>query len=210
MIVDCEQRTDAWHQARCGSLGASAIADALAKLKDGKTPGATSTNLRAKLVVERLTGVQEDSFKSAAMQFGIDNEDAARTAYEAKYGVFVEPVGLAKHPRIEGTHASPDGLVGDDGLIEIKCPNSATHIETLRTGKVPTKYIYQMQWQMLCTHRQWCDFVSFDPRLPEKLQLWVKRIERDNVLIATLEAGVIEFLNGVKADVEALEAMGGE
>ena len=210
MIVDCEQRTDAWHQARCGSLGASAIADALAKLKDGKTPGATSTNLRAKLVVERLTGVQEDSFKSAAMQFGIDNEDAARTAYEAKYGVFVEPVGLAKHPTIEGTHASPDGLVGDDGLIEIKCPNSATHIETLRTGKVPTKYIYQMQWQMLCTHRQWCDFVSFDPRLPEKLQLWVKRIERDNVLIATLEAGVIEFLNGVKADVEALEAMGGE
>lgn len=208
MIVECEQRTDAWYEARCGSLGASAIADALAKLKDGKTPGATSTNLRAKLVVERLTGVQEDGYKSAAMQYGIDNEDAARIAYETRCGVFVQQVGLVKHPTIEGSHASPDGLVGNDGLIEIKCPNSATHIETLRTGKVPTKYVYQMQWQMRCTGRAWCDFVSFDPRLPEKLQLWVKRIDRDDALIAKLETGVIEFLDGVRADVEALEAMG--
>jgi len=134
MIVDCEQRSQEWYTARCGSLGASVIADALAKLKDGKTPGATSTNLRAKLVVERLTGVYEDGYRSAAMQFGVDNEDAARMAYEAHTGVFVEQVGLVKHPTIEGSHASPDGLVGDDGLIEIKCPNSATHIETLRTS----------------------------------------------------------------------------
>lgn len=207
MTENIEQRTDEWYAARCGSLGASAIADALAKLKDGKTPGATSTNLRAKLVIERLTGTQEDSFKSAAMQHGIDMEDAARMAYEARTGVFVTEVGLYRHPTIEGTHASPDGLVGDAGLVEIKCPNSATHIETLKTGKVPTKYIYQMQWQMRCTDRQWCDFVSYDPRLGEGLQLFVKRVKRDNAKIAELEAGVIEFLEGVKSDVEALQAM---
>lgn len=207
MIVDCEQRTEAWYAARCGSLGASAIADALAKLKDGKTPGSTSTNLRAKLVVERLTGIQEDGFKSAAMQHGIDFEDAARMAYEAHTGEFVSQVGLVKHPHINGTHASPDGLVGDDGLVEIKCPNSATHIETLKSGKIPTKYIYQMQWQMVCADRLWCDFVSYDPRLSEGLQLFVKRVERDNGKIAELENGVMEFLEGVKSDVEALQAM---
>lgn len=209
MIVDCEQRSAEWHEARCGSLGASSIADALSKLKDGKTPGATSTNLRAKLVVERLTGIQEDGYRSSAMQFGIDSEDAARMAYEAHTGTFVEQVGLIKHPTIEGSHASPDGLVGEDGLVEIKCPNSATHIETIKSGKIPTKYLYQMQWQMLCAHRQWCDFVSFDPRCPDYLQLWVKRVERDNVLIATLEAGVRSFLDGVKSDVEALQALAG-
>jgi len=136
-------------------------------------------------------------------------EDAARMAYEARTGVFVTEVGLYRHPTIEGTHASPDGLVGDIGLVEIKCPNSSTHIETLKTGKVPTKYVYQMQWQMRCTDRQWCDFVSYDPRLGEGLQLFVKRVERDNAKIAELEAGVIEFLEGVKSDVEALQAMAG-
>lgn len=209
MIVDCEQRSPEWYSARCGSLGASAIADALSKLKDGKTPGATSTNLRAKLVVERLTGIHEDGYRSAAMQFGADTEDAARMAYEAHTGIFVEQVGLVKHPTIEGTHASPDGLVGDDGLVEIKCPNSATHIDALRNEKIPTKYLYQMQWQMRCTDRKWCDFASFDPRMPNYLQLWVKRVERDDALIATLEAGVVSFLDGVKGDVEALQAMAG-
>lgn len=207
MIVDCEQRSDAWFAARCGSLGASAIADALTKSKDGKSFGATSANLRAKLVVERLTGIQEDSFKSAAMQYGIDNEDAARIAYEAYAGVFVEQVGLIKHPTINGTHASPDGLVGDDGLIEIKCPNSLTHMEAIKYQNIPTKYLYQMQWQMRCADRQWCDFVSFDPRMPEVLQLWVKRVERDNQLIAKLEADVIEFLGGVEADVIWMQAI---
>lgn len=207
MTEDIEQRSAEWHAARCGSLGASAIADALSKLKDGKTPGSTSVNLRAKLVVERLTGVQEDSFKSAAMQFGIDNEDAARIAYEAHTGEFVTQVGLYKHPTIEGTHASPDGLVGDDGLVEIKCPNSATHIATLKSEKIDTKYLYQMQWQMRCTDRQWCDFVSFDPRLPEPLRLWVKRVYRDNEQIAQLEEGVTQFLKGVESDVQLLQEM---
>ncbi len=207
MTQDIEQRSDEWHAARCGSLGASQIADAISKSKDGKGPGATSTNLKARLVVERLTGVQEDSFKNAAMQHGIDNEEAARLAYEARTGSFVTEVGLYKHPLLEGTHASPDGLVGEDGLVEIKCPNSATHIDTLRTGKIPTKYVYQMQWQMRCTDRQWCDFVSFDPR---SLRLFVKRIHRDAEMLAKLEAEVKLFLDGVKADVELLQEMGGQ
>ena len=207
MTQDIEQRSDAWFAARCGSLGASQIADALSKTKDGK-PGSTSQNLRTKLVVERLTGVQEDGFKNAAMEWGVVNEEAARIAYEAHTGAFVTEVGLYKHPTIAGTHASPDGIVGDDGLVEIKCPNSATHIETIKTGKIATKYLYQMQWQMRCTDRQWCDFVSFDPRLPENLRLFVKRVHRDNDQLAKLEAEVQQFLDGVASDVEALQAMG--
>lgn len=207
MTENIEQRSAEWYAARCGSLGASAIADALATLKDGKTPGATSVNLRAKLVVERLTGVQEDGYKNAAMQHGIDNEENARLAYEAHTGSFVTEVGLYRHPTIEGTHASPDGLVGDDGLVEIKCPNSATHIDTLKTQKIPTKYLYQMQWQMRCTDRQWCDFVSYDPRLPENLQLFIKRVDRDDKLIAELETKVEAFLSGVDSDVKALQEM---
>lgn len=206
-MQDIEQRSEQWFAARCGSLGASQIADAISKSKDGKAFGSTSANLRAKLAVERLTGIQEDSFKTAAIQHGIDSEEAARLAYEAHTGAFVTEVGLYKHPKIEGTHASPDGLVGDDGLIEIKCPNSATHIDTLKTEKVPTKYLYQMQWQMRCTDRQWCDYVSFDPRLPENLRLFVKRIPRDDALIVKLEAEVVQFLKGVSDDVEALQSM---
>lgn len=204
MTEGIEQRSDAWFAARCGSLGASQIADAVAVLKDGKTPAATSANLAAKLVIERLTGVQEDGFKSAAMQWGIDQEENAKRAYEALTGEFASDVGLYTHPTIKGTHASPDGLVGVDGLVEIKCPNSATHIETLKTGKVAKNYIYQMQWQMACTGRAWCDFVSYDPRMPEHLQLFVQRHERDDKLIAELEAKVQAFLDRVQDDLDAL------
>jgi putative phage-type endonuclease len=202
-----EQRSSDWFAARCGSLGASQIADALAKSKDGKTPGSTSVNLRAKLVVERLTGVQEDGFKSAAMIHGINNEANARTAYEAYTGQFVTEVGLYRHPYLEGTHASPDGLVDLEGLVEIKCPTSATHIETLKTGKIPTKYIYQMQWQMACADRQWCDFVSFDNRLKGSKMLFIKRVHRDDELIAKLECEVAAFLAMVQADMDKLNEM---
>lgn len=210
MTENIEQRSDEWHAARCGGLGASQLADALSKSRDGKGPGSTSLNLRAKLVVERLTGIQEDGFKSAAMQHGIDNEEAARLAYEARTGSFVVEAGLYRHPAIDGTHASPDGLVGEDGLVEIKCPSSGTHIDTIKSGKIPTKYLYQMQWQMRCTDRQWCDFVSFDPRMPENLRLFVRRVHRDNAQIETLEAGVREFLKGVTDDVKALQEMAGD
>lgn len=206
MTQDIVQRSEEWFAARCGSLGASQLSDALAKTKTGYA--ATRTNLRAKLVIERLTGVQEDGFKTPAMQWGIDNEDGARLAYEARSGEFVTEVGLYKHPEIRGSHASPDGLVGDDGCIEIKCPNSATHIETLKDEKIAKKYLMQMQWQMRCTDRQWCDFVSYDPRFPDGLQMFVKRIDRDDDMIAEMETGVRSFLEEVEADVLALLKIG--
>lgn len=202
-----DQNTDEWRNARCGSLGASQIADAIAKSKDGKGFGTTSKNLRAHLVVERLTNTPIETYKSPSMIHGTTMEDAARMAYEARTGVFVTQTGLHTHPEINGTHASPDGLVGDEGLVEIKCPNSATHIDTLKSKKVPTKYLYQMQWQMRCTDRLWCDFVSFDDRLPENLQLFLVRIHRDDEQIAMLEAEVRKFLTEVEADVLALQSM---
>lgn len=200
------QRSPEWFAARCGSLGASQLADALAKTKSGW--GASRANLRAKLVVERLTGQQEESFASAAMQWGVDKEEEARIAYSFLTGRTVVEVGLYKHPTIIGTHASPDGLVDDDGCIEIKCPNSATHIETLKSNLVAHKYLLQMQWQMRCADRQWCDFVSFDPRMPDHLMLYIQRVQRDDDMLATLESEVGAFLAEVDADVKALSKIG--
>jgi putative phage-type endonuclease len=200
------QRSPEWFAARCGSLGASQLADALAKTKSGW--GASRANLRAKLVVERLTGQQEESFTSAAMQWGVDKEEEARIAYSFLTGRNVVEVGLYKHPTIIGSHASPDGLVDDDGCLEIKCPNSATHIETLKSNQVSHKYLLQMQWQMACADRQWCDFVSFDPRMPDHLMLYVQRIERDSDMLAILEAEVSTFLSEVETDVKKLNEIG--
>jgi putative phage-type endonuclease len=201
------QRSPEWFAARCGSLGASQLADALAKTKSGW--GASRANLQARLVIERLTGQQEEGFiRSAAMQWGVDKEDDARTAYSFVTGHEVTEVGLYKHPTIIGSHASPDGLVGHDGCLEIKCPNSATHIETLKSGQVAHKYLLQMQWQMACADRQWCDFVSFDPRMPDNLSLYIQRIERDNDMLAILESEVAAFLVEVDVDVKALLDLG--
>jgi putative phage-type endonuclease len=200
------QRSPEWFAARCGSLGASQLADAIAKTKSGW--GASRANLRAKLVVERLTGQQEDGFASSAMIWGQEKEDDARTAYSFVTGNHVTEVGLYKHPTIIGSHASPDGLVGDDGCIEIKCPNSAAHIEVLKTKQIAHKYILQMQWQMACADRQWCDFVSFDPRMPDHLMLYIQRVQRDNDMIAILESEVAAFLAEVDQDVKALLELG--
>ena len=200
------QKSPEWFAARCGSLGASQLADALAKTKSGW--GASRANLKAKLVVERLTGQQEESFSSAAMQWGVDKEEEARIAYSFLTGRNVVEVGLYKHPTIIGTHASPDGLVNDDGCIEIKCPNSSTHIETLKSNQIAHKYLLQMQWQMACANRQWCDFVSYDPRMPEHLMLYVQRVERDNDMLAILETEVSTFLAEVDEDVKALSKIG--
>lgn len=197
-----EQRSPEWYAARCGSLGASQLNEALATTKSGW--GASRENLKNRIIAERLTGVPAETYQNAAMQWGVDQEDNARTAYEASRGVFVQEMGIALHPTLLHTHASPDGLVGDDGLIEIKCPNTTTHIETLRVKKAPSKYINQMLWQMRCTDRQWCDFVSYDPRLPSHLQLFVTRVERDDVAIAGLELKVAEFLNEVQQEIDRL------
>jgi putative phage-type endonuclease len=191
-MADLVQGTDEWKRARCGSLGASRLADAVARTKTGY--GASRANLMAELLVERLTGIPTEGFVSAAMQWGTEKEPEARAAYEFRADVDVEQIGIVQHPVIAGTHASPDGLVGEDGLIEIKCPNTASHVETLLGDEIAGKYVTQMQWQMACTGRKWCDFVSYDPRMPESMSLFVKRVVRDDVHIATLETEARKFL----------------
>lgn len=204
MTLELIQGSPEWRAARAGSLGASQVQQALSRIKSGW--GADRANIMAQLVVERLTGLPTEGFTNAAMAWGNDKEPEARAAYSFMMDVDVVQVGLVPHPAIPGTHASPDGLVGDRGLLEIKCPNSATHIETLSGGTVPGKYVTQMQWQMACTEREWCDFVSFDPRLPADMQLFVRRVERDDALIASLEADVRDFLAEVDAKIEALKS----
>ena len=197
-----EQGSAEWLAARAGSLGASQVADAIARTKTGW--GASRANVMATLITERLTGKPADTYTNSAMQWGTQTEPDARAAYEFMRDVDVALVGIVKHPTIAGTHASPDGLVGDKGLIEIKCPNSSTHIETLLTGAIPGKYLTQMQWQLCVTGREWCDHISFDLRLLTSMQLWIKRVERDDKLISELEEQVQEFLHELDAKVKAL------
>ena len=192
MTEQIEQRSDAWFSARLGKVTASRVADVIAKTKSGYS--ASRDNYMAQLICERLTGQQGESFTNAAMTWGTETEPLARSAFEAYADVMVEEVGFVPHPRIRDSGASPDGLVGLFGMLEIKCPNTATHIDTLLSQTVPGKYITQMQWQMRCCERQWCEFVSFDPRLPQDLQLFVKRVEFDPEYVAMLEKEVIQFL----------------
>jgi len=187
-----EQGTDEWHQARLGKVTASRVADVMAKTKTGY--GASRANYMADLLVERLSGRQGDYYQNAAMQWGTEQEPNARAAYEVETGSIVMETGFVPHSIIAMSGASPDGLIGEDGLVEVKCPNTATHIDTLLGQEAPSKYILQMQWQMSCTGRQWCDFVSYDPRLPENMQLFIQRINRDDKLIKDMEQEVIKFL----------------
>ena len=187
------QGSDEWKALRCGKVTASRVADVIAKTKTGW--GASRFNYAAELIAERLTGVAAEGFTNAAMQWGTDQEPSARMAYEFMQDVTVEQIAFVAHPYIADAGASPDGLVGESGLVEIKCPNTATHIDTLIKQEIPARYITQMMWQMACTGRKWCDFVSYDPRLPESMQLFVKRIERDDKLIAELENEVSIFLD---------------
>lgn len=200
-----EQRTAEWFQARLGKVTASRVADVIAKTKTGYS--ASRENYMAQLVVERLTNTQAESFTNAAMVWGTDQEPFARAAYELKMGVMVDETGLVDHPTIPMAGASPDGLVGEDGLVEIKCPNTATHIDTLLTQTVPAKYITQMQFQMACTGRQWCDFVSFDPRMPQKAQIFIKRVLRDDLFIKEVESEIKKFLAEVSAKVDQLNKL---
>lgn len=199
------QRSPEWAAARAGSLGASRIADMLAKTKSGW--GASRANLMAALVAERLTGIPQGGYVNGPMQRGIEMEPEARDAYCFYTGNEVQEVGLFKHPTIPNTHASPDGVIGSDGLVEIKCPLTNTHIETLLGRAVPQKYVYQIQWQLACSGRQWGDFASYDPNMPEQLKLFVERVKRDEDLIATLETSVIEFLAEVDQKVSQVMAL---
>ena len=198
-----QQGTDAWHLARLGRVTASRIADVLATIKSGEA--AARANYRAELVAERLTGKRQESYSNAAMQWGTETEPLARVWYESEVGVVVQETGFVEHPTIAMSGASPDGLVADSGLVEIKCPNTQTHIETMLAKRVPPRYTPQIHWQMACTGREWCDFVSFDPRLPEQMQIFIKRVERDEKYIKdTLEPEVIRFLEEVEKTVEQL------
>lgn len=200
--MNAPQGTAEWLAARVGCLTASAIADMIARTKTGW--GASRDNLRARLVAERMTGIPQETFTNAAMQWGTDHEPLARAAYEVRYGVMVDQTGLVMHPSIPFSGASPDGLIGKDGLIEIKCPNTATHIEYMLGGEPPKKYQPQMLWQMECTGREWCDFASFDPRMPEDLQLFVVRFQRDESRIAEMREEAVRFLNEVEEVINQL------
>jgi putative phage-type endonuclease len=204
-----EQRTDDWFAARLGKVTASSLYKVLAKTKTGY--GADRGNYMTQLVLERVTNTKADSYTNAAMQWGIDQEPFARAAYEAAKGVLVDEVAFVPHPTIEMAGASPDGLVGDDGMVEIKCPDSKTALECwLSDNPVEGKYFAQMQWQMRCADRDWCDYVVFDPRMPAKAQLFVTRVKRDDEWLATTEAEVVKFLAEVDAKVAALKKIIGE
>jgi len=197
-----DQGTDDWFAARLGKVTASRIADVVAKTKTGVS--ASRGNYMAQLIVERMTGKPTESYSNSAMQWGTDTEPLARAAYEMTTDSMVDEVGFIEHESLPMCGASPDGLVGDNGLIEIKCPNTATHIETLINGTIDNRYMLQMQWQMACTDREWCDFVSFDPRMPEALQLKIIRVNMNEMLIVELENQVEQFLNEVQEKVEFL------
>jgi putative phage-type endonuclease len=201
-MIEVIQGSAEWKALRAGKVTASRIADMMAKTKTGW--GASRANYAAQLVAERLTGEVSESYTNAAMQWGTEHEAEARTAYEFRTDANVSEVGFVDHPTIPMTGASPDGLVGSDGMVEIKCPNTATHIDTLLNQDVETKYILQMQWQMACTGRKWCDFASFDPRMPEAMRLTVIRVNRDDVQITMLEKETVAFLAEVEVTVAAL------
>jgi putative phage-type endonuclease len=207
MSEEIIQGSPEWFAQRCGKATASRISDIVAKTKSGYST--SRANYMAQLVVERMTNQVAESFTNAAMEWGIENEGFARANYESKMNLLVTETGAIDHPTIPMSAASPDGLVGDDGCLEIKCPNTATHIDTVLGGEVAKKYYDQMQWQMVCANRSWCDFVSFDPRMPEGLQLFIKRIVRDDKYIAELEGEVIQFLAEVDDKVNKLNQLKG-
>lgn len=199
-----QQGTDAWRAARLGRVTASRVADVVARTKSGW--GASRANYMAQLIAERLTGTVVEGFTSPAMAHGTQYEAEAIAAYSFRHDAEVAAVGFVPHPTIAMSGASPDGLTGEDGLVEVKCPNTSTHIDTLLGDGVPSKYLLQIQWQLACTGRGWCDFASFDPRLPESMRLFVRRVPRDDASIAVLERDVKEFLTELDGTVAALLA----
>ena len=188
-----EQRSDEWFEARCGSLGASKIGVALSRLKRSGERTAAAMDYLYELAAERITGVPAK--RSNPMYWGRDHEDEARASYAFLTNLPVVKIGLIPHPTIEGAHASPDSLVGDEGGLELKCPTSATHLRTLLERQVPEDHLPQVHWALACSGRQWWDFVSYDPRFPDPLQFFQKRVMRDEAIIASMEADARDFLS---------------
>lgn len=202
MTEELIQRSAEWHAARLGSLGASSIHEVVARTKSGWS--ASRQNRLVALVLERLTGQAPEGYVNAAMQHGIDTEPEARAAYAFMHDADVREVGLIRHPTIKGTHASPDGLIGEVGMLEIKCPQPGAHLALLMGQPIPDKYILQCQWQMACAGRTWNDFASYSPAFPPHLRLWVKRVPLDKTRLIDLEADVTVFLEEVDAAVAKL------
>lgn len=207
-IIDCAQNSPEWHAARCGRVTASRIADIVRKTKSGVSK--MRATYAGELIAERLAGFQpSDGFTSAAMQWGKDTEDRARATYAFMHDVEPVRVGFVIHPTIEMAGASPDSLIGEDGGLEIKCPNSITHIDALRGAEIDPDYVKQCQWNMACASRAYWDFASFDPRLPPVMQLHVRRIKRDDSMIAEIETAVRLFLAEIDDAVAELSAQFG-
>lgn len=207
MTEEIIQGSDAWKQLRLGRVTASRVADVVAKTKSGYST--SRANYAAQLIAERLTGTVAESFTNAAMQHGTETEPEARAAYEFYQGVTVEQVAFVPHPSIDQAGCSPDGLIDSDGLVEIKCPNTATHLETLLGQSVPGKYETQIQFQLACTGRKYCDFVSYDPRMPENMRLFIQRVKRDDKRISELETEVAGFLLELAVKLSQLNSLYG-
>jgi putative phage-type endonuclease len=197
-----KQGTSEWHKLRLGKVTASRVADIMAKTKTGVS--ASRGNYLIELAIQRVTQQIEESYTNSAMQWGTETEPLARMAYELSKETFVEQVPFVDHPTIEWFGCSPDGLVESNGLVEIKCPNSATHWSYLKSGEPPNKYFIQMQAQIACTQREWNDFISFDPRMPQRSQLFVKRVYRDDEFIKTMEKEIEQFLVEVQQETDLM------
>lgn len=195
-----EQRSAEWYAARLGNVTASRIADVVATTRNGY--GAAREGYMMELLAERLTGVSQEHYVNEAMLWGIEQEDFARAAYEADTGILMQEVGYIPHPEIPRTGASPDGLVGDHGLVEIKCPTTKTHLRFILDGVIEPDYEKQMCWQLECTGRKWCDFVSYDPRLPENVRMIKCRYIPEPQYLDYLRDEVRKFL----AELDELEA----
>ena len=200
-----EQGSPEWFALRAGKVTASRVADILAKTKTG--PSASRQNYLIELALQRTTGIIQESYSNSAMEWGTQTEPQARVAYEVATNNFVDKVAFIDHPSIKWFGCSPDGLVSDRGLLEIKCPNSATHWEYFKSKKPPQKYFIQMQAQIAVTNKDWCDFVSFDPRMPDRSQLLIVRIDRDEAFIAEMEAEIKKFLDEVEVEVNLMKGM---
>ena len=203
-----EQRTDEWFKARLGKVTASRVSDVLAKIKSGEA--AVRRNYKMQLATERLTGQKTDSYTNQAMQDGIDREDTARQIYEIVRDIKVEQVGFIDHPTIKMAGASPDGLLPDNGVLEIKCPIETTHTTNLLERKLPSRYISQVQWQIACTGADYANFVSYNPNFEPKLQLMYVAVERDDEYIEMLEEEVSIFLDEVDDIVNILRELNKE
>ena len=198
--LDVEQGSDEWRKARLGHVSASSIAAVMAK-----GAGKTRQSYLEKIVAERLTQEIGEGFSNSSMEWGTATEPQARMAYEVLCETFVTKTGFHKHPTIEWLGVSPDGLVDDDGLVEIKCPNTTTHIAYIKDGKCPAEYYKQIQCQLWVTGRKYCDFISYDPRIKnEALRLFVVRVARDEELITEMQKEVIKFLVDVERYIKEL------